>query len=230
MAIHFSNHVTHADLTVGGTRIILEKEGRYAASATDFLVNPAQPKLTGGGGLDEVIHRAAGPALRAACKHIPKDKGVRCPTGEARLTDAAKLPQAYVVHTVGPKISRGKVSKGDKQNLWNSYHNCLAMAEEFCEYLKNPGKKHPSWMDKVHSSKEGALKRKLAAGGSASITFCCISTGSYDYPPDKAAKIAVRALVDFARHHPNVVREIRISCAKGQKDISHLVAAMGKAK
>ncbi len=229
MAIHFSDHATHADLTVGRTHIVLEKEGHFTASRADFLVNPAQPKLTGGGGLDKVIHDAAGPALKEACKHIPYAHGkVRCPTGEARLTHAANLPQAYVVHTVGPKIS-GRVSKDDKQKLWNSYHNCLVMAEEFCEHLKNPGKRHPSWMDKVHSSKEAALKRKLAAG-SASITFCCISTGSYDYPADKASKVAVKALVDFARNHPNVVREIHISCAKGQKDIPHIVTAMSKAK
>jgi O-acetyl-ADP-ribose deacetylase (regulator of RNase III) len=225
MSIHFTDHPKYATLAVGGTNIVLEKEGHFTSSNTDFLVNPAQPKLTGGGGLDKVIHDAAGSALKNACKNIPYAYGkVRCPTGEARLTHAANLPQAYVIHTVGPKIS-GKVSKADSQKLWNSYHNCLAMAENFCEHLKNPGKKHPLWMDKIHSSKEGALKHKLTAG-SASITFCCISTGSYSYPADKAAKIAIKAMVDFAQHHPNVVRDIHISCAKNQKDIPHLVSVM----
>lgn len=33
------------------------------------------------------IHRAAGPQLRAACYDVPEVKpGVRCPTGEARIT------------------------------------------------------------------------------------------------------------------------------------------------
>jgi methionine aminopeptidase len=28
--------------------------------------------------------------------------GVRCPTGEARITDGFELPARYVIHTVGP--------------------------------------------------------------------------------------------------------------------------------
>lgn len=33
------------------------------------------------------IHRAAGPQLRAACYEVPEVRpGVRCPTGEARVT------------------------------------------------------------------------------------------------------------------------------------------------
>jgi len=33
------------------------------------------------------IHRAAGPQLRAACYEVPEVRpGVRCPTGEARIT------------------------------------------------------------------------------------------------------------------------------------------------
>jgi O-acetyl-ADP-ribose deacetylase (regulator of RNase III) len=124
MAISFSDHKNHATLSVGGTHIILDKDSHFTSSHSDFLVNPAQPKLTGGGGLDKVVHDAAGPALKAACKHIPKKNGIRCPTGEARLTHAGNLPQAYVLHTVGPKIS-GKVTKADKKKLWDCYHNCL---------------------------------------------------------------------------------------------------------
>ncbi|KAL8477996.1 hypothetical protein ACS0TY_030046 [Phlomoides rotata] len=43
--------------------------------------------MLGGGGADGAIHRAAGPELRAACYEVPEVKpGVRCPTGEARIT------------------------------------------------------------------------------------------------------------------------------------------------
>ncbi len=49
------------------------------------------------------IHRAAGPALLQACCAIPEvTPGIRCPTGQARITAAGNLPVRYVIHTVGP--------------------------------------------------------------------------------------------------------------------------------
>ena len=43
--------------------------------------------MLGGGGVDGAIHRAAGPQLRRACWEVPEvQRGVRCPTGEARIT------------------------------------------------------------------------------------------------------------------------------------------------
>ncbi len=71
----------------------------------DAIVNAAQETLTGGGGLDEAVHAAAGPALLAECVSLPFVPGsilVRCPTGEARITGAHKLKCKHVIHTVGP--------------------------------------------------------------------------------------------------------------------------------
>ncbi|CAN1858356.1 Macro domain-containing protein XCC3184 [Linum perenne] len=49
------------------------------------------------------IHRAAGPELREACFKVPEvSSGIRCPTGEARITPGFKLPASHVIHTVGP--------------------------------------------------------------------------------------------------------------------------------
>jgi O-acetyl-ADP-ribose deacetylase (regulator of RNase III) len=46
----------------------------------------------GGGGVDGAIHRAAGPRLLEACKQVPEvSPGVRCPTGEARITRCAGM-------------------------------------------------------------------------------------------------------------------------------------------
>ena len=59
--------------------------------------------MLGGGGVDGAIHRAAGPELIEACRALPEVMpGVRCPTGEARITPGFRLPARHVIHTVGP--------------------------------------------------------------------------------------------------------------------------------
>ena len=69
----------------------------------DAIVNAANKRMLGGGGVDGAIHRVAGGRLRAACEEIPETSpGVRCPTGEARITPGFELPAGKVIHTVGP--------------------------------------------------------------------------------------------------------------------------------
>ncbi|MBT8451721.1 MAG: O-acetyl-ADP-ribose deacetylase [Deltaproteobacteria bacterium] len=82
-------------------------QGDLTRETVDAIVNAANRGLLGGGGVDGAIHRAAGPALREACRAIPEvQPGVRCPTGEARITRGFELPARYVIHTVGP-VYRG---------------------------------------------------------------------------------------------------------------------------
>ncbi len=67
------------------------------------VVNAANRTLTGGGGVDGAIHRAAGPDLLAACLELPQlAPGVRCPTGDVRVTAGGDLAARYVIHGVGP--------------------------------------------------------------------------------------------------------------------------------
>lgn len=96
--------------------------------AVDAIVNAANESLLGGGGVDGAIHRAAGPALLAACRALPEvAPGVRCPTGEARITDGFDLPARLVIHTVGPVWHGGGHSEPER--LVDCYRNVLKLAE-----------------------------------------------------------------------------------------------------
>uniref|UniRef100_M4DKF2 Expansin n=1 Tax=Brassica campestris TaxID=3711 RepID=M4DKF2_BRACM len=96
--------------------------------SSDAIVNPANERMLGGNGADGAIHDAAGPQLRAACYEVPEViPGVRCPTGEARITPGFNLAASHVVHTVGPVYN---AEKNPKKLLKNAYRNSLRVAKE----------------------------------------------------------------------------------------------------
>jgi len=93
----------------------------------DAIVNAANQTLLGGGGVDGAIHRAAGPELLAACRALSEVRpGVRCPTGEARLTPGFRLPARFVIHTVGPVWQGG--GHGEAELLRSCYRSSLELA------------------------------------------------------------------------------------------------------
>jgi O-acetyl-ADP-ribose deacetylase len=97
--------------------------------ALDAIVNAANPGLLGGGGVDGAIHRAAGAQLLAACQALPEvTPGVRCPTGEARMTPGFNLPARYAIHTVGPVWHGGNT--GEAELLARCYRSCITLALE----------------------------------------------------------------------------------------------------
>ncbi|KAJ0979210.1 hypothetical protein J5N97_014684 [Dioscorea zingiberensis] len=100
----------------------------FVDGSTDAIVNAANEQLRGGGGVDGAIHRAAGRELLAACLEIPEVRpGVRCPTGEARLTLAFRLPVSRIIHTVGPIYD---ADPHPEVSLRNAYRNSLQLAKE----------------------------------------------------------------------------------------------------
>lgn len=104
--------------------IIKIVKGDITVQKVDAIVNAANSTLLGGGGVDGAIHRAGGPEILEQCKRIGG-----CPTGEARITIAGKMPSKYVIHTVGPIYKNGKNREGEL--LYNAYYNSLILAKEY---------------------------------------------------------------------------------------------------
>ncbi|MCD0164215.1 macro domain-containing protein [Deinococcus sp. 12RED42] len=99
-------------------------QGDIAAQDTDAVVTAANRELAGGGGVDGVIHRAAGPELLRAIRAIGGT-----PTGTAVITPAfglSALGVRYVIHAVGP-IWRGG-GQGEAELLAGAYRSSLELA------------------------------------------------------------------------------------------------------
>jgi O-acetyl-ADP-ribose deacetylase len=101
--------------------------GDITRHPVEAIVNAANEALLGGGGVDGAIHDAAGPELLAACRALPEVRpGVRCPTGEARITPGFRLPARFVLHTVGPVWQGG--GRREAELLASCYRSCVELA------------------------------------------------------------------------------------------------------
>lgn len=98
-------------------------QGDITGLAVDAIVDAANSGLRGGGGVDGAIHRAGGSAIMAECRQIGG-----CPTGQAVVTTAGRLPARFVIHAVGPVWRGGQ--HGEPELLRSAYANSLLRAEE----------------------------------------------------------------------------------------------------
>lgn len=135
--------VAHAPITPGGGayRVWIERMAsilRYAHSMShlsvvlgditeqhvDVIVNAANRRMRGGGGVDGAIHRAGGPAVLADCiERFPTGLA----TGDAGYTTAGNMAATWVVHTVGPNYGAGE---RDPELLRSCYRRSLEVADE----------------------------------------------------------------------------------------------------
>ncbi|HUJ66357.1 MAG TPA: O-acetyl-ADP-ribose deacetylase [Acidimicrobiales bacterium] len=90
----------------------------------DAVVNAANSRLAGGGGVDGAIHRAAGRAdLMSACAALGG-----CEPGDAKATPGFRLPARWIIHTVGPVWQGGR--HGEPDVLARCYVTSMQVADQ----------------------------------------------------------------------------------------------------
>jgi O-acetyl-ADP-ribose deacetylase (regulator of RNase III) len=98
-------------------------QGDIAGLAVDAIVNAANNRMRGGGGVDGAIHRAAGRGLLEECiERFPAGLG----TGRAGWTTGHRLPARWVIHVVGPVYDG---TGGNRDQLVSCYTGALAVAD-----------------------------------------------------------------------------------------------------
>jgi len=144
-------------------------QGDITRLKVDAIVNAANAAILGcfvplHRCIDNAIHSAAGVQLRLECSKLMQRQGRQEQTGKAKITQGYNLPAKHVIHTVGPIIGDGVVTKQAEQQLADCYRSCLKLADD---------------------------------NGVRSIAFCCISTGEFKFPNQRAAEIAVATVTEY---------------------------------
>jgi O-acetyl-ADP-ribose deacetylase (regulator of RNase III) len=99
-------------------------DGDITQQDVDAVVNAANNRMRGGGGVDGAIHAAGGPAVYEDCvRRFPDGLA----TGDAGWTTAGLMPARWVIHVVGPNYNAGQ---RDRSLLTSCYRRALEVADE----------------------------------------------------------------------------------------------------
>lgn len=155
-------------------------QGDITTLATDAIVNAANSAMTGcyipnHRCIDNAIHTFAGVQLRQYCHAYMQEQAGKKGVSYAEPTGQAMLSPAYNLPSKFILHTVGPIV-GDA--LTEEDGKLLASCYTSCLNL--------------------ASQHQLE-----SIAFCCISTGEFHFPNDRAAEIAIRTVRDWLSGHPS---------------------------
>ncbi len=165
--------------TIISGRTLELHQGDITLEETDAIVNAANSRLAGGGGVDGAIHRRGGPAIMAETDaKYPEG----CPTGSAVISAGGNLKARFVVHAVGP-IWRGG-QRGEAELLAGAYRRSLELAvENDCRTIALPALSTGAYgypMDlAARVSQQTAIEFLRQHGKPERVRFVLFDAGAY---------------------------------------------------
>eukprot|EP00949_MAST-11_sp_MAST-11-sp1_P005243 g5243.t1 len=116
---------------IGPERLCFVGRGSITKFTGDAIVNAANERMLGGGGVDGAVSRAGGKQLLEARRKLPIVDGgkARCLTGRAVTTISGNLPCKFVIHSVGPDFRKLGVSTESLGLLRLAYKSVMVEAE-----------------------------------------------------------------------------------------------------
>lgn len=130
--------------------------------------------------IDNAIHSAAGMQLREECSHIMNQRRMKYGRNYEEPTGTATLTKAYNLPCNYVIHTVGPIVYG-------------RLNDTLCQDLRN------CYENVLRCCVENNIKL---------VAFCCISTGEFHFPNDKAAKIALETVTDFLVNHDNVFERV----------------------
>lgn len=130
--------------------------------------------------IDNAIHSSAGMQLREECSQIMSQRRLKYGRNYEEPTGTATLTSAYNLPCDYVIHTVGPIVYG-------------GLNDSLCQDLRN--------------CYENVLKCCLVHG-IRSVAFCCISTGEFHFPNDKAAEIASKTVKDFLEKHGDCMERI----------------------
>jgi len=154
-------------------------QGDITQQEVDALVNAANSRLAGGGGVDGAIHRRGGAAIMAETDARYPDG---CPTGSAVISTAGNLSARYVIHAVGPVWSGGR--RGEAELLAGAYRRSLELAVEHdCRSIALPALSTGAYRYPMDQAARVALQTAIdflrQHGQPALVRFVLFDAGAY---------------------------------------------------
>jgi O-acetyl-ADP-ribose deacetylase (regulator of RNase III) len=154
-------------------------QGDITLQQVDAIVNAANSRLAGGGGVDGAIHRRGGPTLMRETQANHPDG---CPTGSAVATSGGQLACRHVFHAVGPQW-RGGV-RGEVEQLRSAYRSCLELAVKHqCRSIAFPAISTGVYGYPMDLAAEHSLSTVreflLKSGRPAEVRFVLFDAGAY---------------------------------------------------